>query len=100
MDFLGRLFLSALSLRVCVTCQCMLSYYLCVEFSFMWFRNLLMYRLTSDTAVDLETLETALASKPALPCGRPTLSIYDLVDPFGTGDDALLVHSGVGFFLD
>lgn len=34
----------------------------------MWFRNLLVYRLTQDIPFDAEALEVALASKPARPC--------------------------------
>jgi len=65
----------------------------------MWFRNLLMYRLTSDTPLTADALETALAAKPALPCGSQTLSTYGFVAPFGKGEDAPLVHSGQGFLL-
>ncbi len=65
----------------------------------MWFRNLLMYRLASDLPLTSDTLETALASKPALPCGSQTLSTYGFVAPFGKDEDAPLVHVGQGFFL-
>ena len=65
----------------------------------MWFRNLLLYRLSSDTVLTADALETALASKPALPCGSQTPSTYGFVAPFGTSEDAPLVHSGQGFFL-
>lgn len=65
----------------------------------MWFRNLLMYRLTSDTPITADALETALAAKPALPCGSQTLSTYGFVAPFGKDADAPLVHVGQGFFL-
>ncbi len=65
----------------------------------MWFRNLLMYRLTTDTPLTADTLEAALATKPALPCGSQTLSTYGFVAPFGKDADAPLVHSGQGFLL-
>ena len=65
----------------------------------MWFRNLLMYRLTSDIPLTADTLETALAAKPALPCGSQTLSTYGFIPPFGKDEDAQLVHSGQGFLL-
>lgn len=65
----------------------------------MWFRNLLLYRLSSDTALTADALETALASQPALPCGSQTPSTYGFVAPFGSSEDAPLVHSGQGFFL-
>lgn len=65
----------------------------------MWFRNLLMYRLAADTALTSDALETALATKPALPCGSQTLSTYGFVAPFGNDQDSPLVHVGQGFFL-
>ena len=65
----------------------------------MWFRNLLLYRLTSDTTLTADALETALAAKPALPCGSQTPSTYGFIAPFGTAEDAPLVHSAQGFLL-
>ncbi len=65
----------------------------------MWFRNLLMYRLASDISLTDNSLETALATKPALPCGSQTLSTYGFVPPFGKDEDAPLVHVGQGFYL-
>lgn len=65
----------------------------------MWFRNLLMYRLAADTSLTADALETALTTKPALPCGSQTLSTYGFVPPFGNNDDSPLVHIGQGFFL-
>ncbi|HUH57341.1 MAG TPA: recombination-associated protein RdgC [Pseudomonadales bacterium] len=65
----------------------------------MWFRNLLMYRLASDTPLTADALEAALADKPALPCGSQTLSTYGFVAPFGNSEDSPLVHVGQGFFL-
>ncbi|MDY7218168.1 recombination-associated protein RdgC [Denitrificimonas sp. JX-1] len=65
----------------------------------MWFRNLLMYRLTSDTPLTADILETALTAKPALPCGSQTPSTYGFITPFGKDEDAPLVHVGQGFFL-
>ena len=49
----------------------------------MWFRNLLVYRLTQNVALDAETLEAALAAKPARPCASRELSTYGFVAPFG-----------------
>src|SRR5690554_740972 len=65
----------------------------------MWFRNLLLYRLTSDTTLTADTLENALATKPALPCGSQTPSTYGFIAPFGSDEDAPLVHSAQGFLL-
>jgi recombination associated protein RdgC len=65
----------------------------------MWFRNLLVYRLTQDIPLDVETLETALAAKPARPCASQELTTYGFVAPFGKGADAPLVHASEGFLL-
>ena len=65
----------------------------------MWFRNLLMYRLAANTTLTADALETALTSKPALPCGSQTLSTYGFIPPFGKDEDTPLVHTGQGFFL-
>ncbi|MGF6694138.1 recombination associated protein RdgC [Metapseudomonas resinovorans] len=65
----------------------------------MWFRNLLVYRLTQDLNIDAEALEAALATKPARPCASQELTTYGFVAPFGKGADAPLVHVSEGFLL-
>ncbi|HYQ37719.1 MAG TPA: recombination-associated protein RdgC [Pseudomonas sp.] len=65
----------------------------------MWFRNLLVYRLTQDLQLDAEKLEAALAGKPARPCASQELATYGFVAPIGKGADAPLVHASQGFFL-
>lgn len=65
----------------------------------MWFRNLLVYRLTQDLPFDAEALETALAAKPARPCASQELTTYGFVAPFGKGEDAPLVHVSQDFML-
>ena len=65
----------------------------------MWFRNLLVYRLTQDLQLDAEKLEAALASKPARPCASQELSTYGFVAPLGKGADAPLAHVSQEFFL-
>ncbi len=65
----------------------------------MWFRNLLVYRLTQDLDLDAERLEAALASKPARPCASQELTTYGFVAPFGKGADAPLLHASQGFLL-
>lgn len=65
----------------------------------MWFRNLLVYRLTQDIPFDLQALETALAAKPARPCASQELSTYGFIAPFGKGEDAPLVHVSQDFML-
>lgn len=65
----------------------------------MWFRNLLVYRLTQDIDLAVETLEAALASKPAKPCTHQEITTYGFVAPFGKGADAPLVHASQDFLL-
>ncbi|TLP68206.1 recombination-associated protein RdgC [Pseudomonas nitroreducens] len=65
----------------------------------MWFRNLLIYRLTQDLQIDAAALEQALASKPARQCESQELTTYGFGAPFGKGPDAPLVHSSHGFLL-
>lgn len=65
----------------------------------MWFRNLLIYRLTQDLQIDAAALEQALASKPARPCESQELTTYGFAAPFGKGPNAPLVHASHGFLL-
>lgn len=65
----------------------------------MWFRNLLVYRLTQNIALDADTLEAALASKLARPCASQELATYGFVAPFGKSADAPLVHLSGDFLL-
>ncbi len=65
----------------------------------MWFRNLLVYRLTQPVDFSAEALETALGSKPARPCASQELTTYGFVAPLGKGADAPLVHASQGFLL-
>jgi len=65
----------------------------------MWFRNLLVYRLTQDIPFDAEALEVALASKPARPCASQELTTYGFTAPLGKGADAPLVHVSGDFLL-
>ena len=65
----------------------------------MWFRNLLVYRLTQAIDLTAETLDAALASKPAKPCTHQEMATYGFVAPFGKGADAPLVHASQDFLL-
>ncbi|MCL7462633.1 recombination-associated protein RdgC [Pseudomonas sp. NW5] len=65
----------------------------------MWFRNLLVYRLTQDLQLDAERLESALATKLARPCASQELSTYGFVAALGKGTDAPLVHASQDFHL-
>lgn len=65
----------------------------------MWFRNLLVYRLTQEIPFEAEALETALAAKPARSCASQELSTYGFIAPFGKGGDAPHVHASGDFLL-
>ena len=65
----------------------------------MWFRNLLVYRLTQDLQLDADSLEKALGEKPARPCASQELTTYGFVAPFGKGEDAPLVHVSGEYLL-
>ncbi len=65
----------------------------------MWFRNLLVYRMTQALAVSLEDLNERLAGKRARACENQELSTYGFIAPIGKGDDAPLVHVSNGFAL-
>ena len=65
----------------------------------MWFRNLLVYRLTQDVPFDAEALEAALATKLARSCASQELTTYGFIAPFGKGEDAPLVHVSGDFLL-
>lgn len=65
----------------------------------MWFKNLLVYRLTQDVPFDAEALETALATKPARACASQEVATYGFVAPFGKGEDTPLVHISQDFML-
>ena len=65
----------------------------------MFFRNLLTYTLTQNITLDSETLEAALATKPARPCATQEMSTYGFVAPYGKGEHAPLVHASQGFML-
>ena len=64
----------------------------------MWFRNLLIYRLTQALEISASELESALASKPARTCASQELTTYGFAPPAGKGD-APLVREANGFWL-
>lgn len=65
----------------------------------MWFRNLLLYRFTQDIDLSPETLEAALASKPARSCGSQEVATYGFIPPLGKDPEGPLVHASNGFLL-
>lgn len=65
----------------------------------MFFKNVLVYRLTQDIALNADTLGEALASKPAREPASQEISTYGFVAPFGKGEDAPLVHVNAEYML-
>jgi len=65
----------------------------------MWFRNLLIYRLTQHVPFAAEALEAMLTAKPARSCASQELATYGFVAPFGKGENAPLVHASQDFLL-
>lgn len=65
----------------------------------MFFKSLLVYRLTQTLAIDAESLQVALATKPAREPGTQELATYGFVAPYGKGEDAPLVYESNGFLL-
>lgn len=64
----------------------------------MWFRNLLVYRLTQPLALTEESLVAALQNKLAKPCTFQELTSYGFIAPWGK-EDAPLVHVSQDFYL-
>ncbi|SEL66800.1 recombination associated protein RdgC [Atopomonas hussainii] len=64
----------------------------------MWFRNLLVYRLTQDLPLTEDGLNEALAQKPARAPGSQELSTYGFIPALGKHSDAL-AHASGDFFL-
>ncbi|MCL4159805.1 UNVERIFIED_CONTAM: hypothetical protein GTU68_051789 [Idotea baltica] len=65
----------------------------------MWFRNLLIYRLTQETTWTAEALEDALRNKPAKACSSQETSSYGFISPIKNTTDAVLLHSSQNFHL-
>ena len=65
----------------------------------MFFKNLLVYRLTQALSVDVEALQTALATKPAREPGTQELGTYGFIAPYGKGEEAPLVYERNGYLL-
>ena len=65
----------------------------------MWFKNLLVYRLTQALPFDPQALEVALATKKARACASQELSTYGFIAPFGKGEDAPLLHVSGDYLL-
>ena len=64
----------------------------------MWFRNLQLFRLTTDFNLTAEELEVRLAPDAFTPCGPLQAETMGWVPPLGA-DGGALVHSAQGHFL-
>lgn len=65
----------------------------------MWFRNLLVYRITAQMDLNPERIEHALATRPARPCASQEAMTCGFIAPLGKGEDAPLLHAGNGCLL-
>lgn len=67
----------------------------------MFYRNLLVYRLTQPLAqaADLEAFEAALQTKRSREPASQELSTYGFVAPYGKGEDAPLLYVSNGCYL-
>ncbi len=65
----------------------------------MFFKNLLIYRLTQDIDFDADALESALATKRAREPASQEISTYGFIAPLGTQENSPLVHASSGFLL-
>jgi recombination associated protein RdgC len=65
----------------------------------MFFKNLIVYRLTQVLPFDVEALQAALATKPTREPATQEFNTYGFVAPFGKGEDAPLVHASSGYLL-
>lgn len=65
----------------------------------MFFKNLLVYRLTQPLTVDAAALQLALATKPAREPGSQELGTYGFIAPYGKGEEAPLVYESNDYLL-
>jgi len=65
----------------------------------MFFRSLMLYRLTQAIDWDVEKLNAYLQTKPARPCASQELTTYGFIAPIGKGENAPLVHASQDFLL-
>lgn len=65
----------------------------------MFFKSLMVYRITQPIDFDAEALQEALAAKPAREPGSQDLSTYGFIAPIGKGEHAPLAHASYGYIL-
>lgn len=55
----------------------------------LWFKNLMVYRLSRDITLRAEEMEKQLASMTFTPCGSQDMAKMGWVPPMGSHSDAL-----------
>lgn len=66
-----------------------------VEIIMLWFKNLMVYRLSRDITLRAEEMEKQLASMTFTPCGSQDMAKMGWVPPMGSHSDAL-THTANG----
>lgn len=61
----------------------------------LWFKNLMVYRLSRDVSLRAEEMEKQLASMTFTPCGSQDMAKMGWVPPMGSHSDAL-THTANG----
>ena len=60
-----------------------------VEIIMLWFKNLMVYRLSREISLRAEEMEKQLASMAFTPCGSQDMAKMGWVPPMGSHSDAL-----------
>lgn len=66
-----------------------------VEIIMLWFKNLMVYRLSRDISLRAEEMEKQLAGLTFTPCGSEDIAKTGWVSPMGSHSDAL-THTANG----
>lgn len=62
----------------------------------LWFKNLMVYRLSRDVSLRAEEMEKQLAAYSFTPCGSQDMAKTGWVPPMGSQSDALTHASSTG----
>lgn len=65
----------------------------------MFFKNMLVYKITHDIDLSAERLQTALDGHRAKPCADSAMGSFGFIAPIGKHADAPLVHASSGCLL-
>ena len=66
-----------------------------VEIIMLWFKNLMVYRLSREISLRAEEMEKQLASMAFTPCGSQDMAKMGWVPPMGSHSDALTQVNGL-----